>query len=329
MCLSLLCAKVCMYYKSVETVTFRHIFISNKVKPLLCNIASNMAARGKQTRLNLEQKVEILGKLDKGVKANRLALEYNVTDSAISQIKKKKSEILSAVSESLEEVSRKTIRKGEFPEIETKLFEWFLKQRERKCSVSRMMLKVKALEIFKQEFPDKEDNAFTASDGWITKFKMRHGMRFLKVCGEILSSDTTSITPFIHRFRKVISDMGLTNEQIYNADESGLYYRMLPEKTYVSAVEKSAPGRKIQKERLTFMLCANAEGTHKTKPLVIGKSKQPRVFKDFDNPLHYDNSKSAWMTSKIFSNWFHHQFVKEVHKFILHKVCHIYGMKCV
>lgn len=247
-----------------------------------------MASKGKQTRLSLEQKVEILGKLDKGVKANRLAIEYAVSESAISQVKKKKADILGAVSETVEHVQKKTLHKPDFPEVEKKLYKWFLKQRERNCPVNRLILKVKAIEIFKLMFPNKDEKDFVASDGWLSKFIRRHGIRFSKVWGEILSSDTSSITPFVHRFRNKITEMGLTNEQIYNADESGLFYRLLPDKTYVSATEKTAPGRKIQKERVTFMLCANAEGTHRTTPLVIGKYKKPRVFKDFDNPLLYE-----------------------------------------
>lgn len=113
----------------------------------------------------------------------------------------------------------------------------------------------------------------------------------------------------------------VTSEQIYNADESGLFYRLLPDKTYVSVTEKTAPGRKIQIERVTFMLCANAEGTHKTTPLVIGKSNKPRAFKDFDNPLLYDHSKSAWITSRIFHGWFHNSFVKKLSTNFFKKNC--------
>lgn len=156
--------------------------------------------------------------------------------------------------------------------METKLYGWFLKQRERNCPVNGPILQAKAKEIFKSVYPDKEEKDFMASDGWFTKFKRRHGLRFLKICGEILSSDTTAITQFVNQIRAKIDEMKLTNEQMYNADESALFYKLLPEKTYVAACEKTAPGSKIQKERLTFLLCANAEGTNKIKPLIIGKA---------------------------------------------------------
>ena len=53
--------------------------------------------------------------------------------------------------------------------------------------------------------------------------------------------------------------MGLQETQIYNADESGLFFRCIPDKTFVAACEKSAQGFKIQKER------ANSDGSHKLK----------------------------------------------------------------
>lgn len=134
----------------------------------------------------------------------------------------------------------------------------------------------------------------------------------MKICGEVLSSDVSAITPFIHRSRAKIAEMELTEMQIYNADESGLCFRMLPDKTYVTASEKTAPGRITAKERITILLCANADGSHKVTPLVIGKAKKPRCFAGFNNPLKYTNSKSAWMTSQIFNDWFHNSFVKEV-----------------
>ncbi|XP_039968739.1 jerky protein homolog-like, partial [Bactrocera tryoni] len=147
--------------------------------------------------------------------------------------------------------------------------------------------------------------SISTSDGWLTNFKKRYGIRNLKICGEILSSDTTEITPFIHKLRATMDEMGITEAQLYNADESGLLYRMLPDRTFVAATEKTAPGRKILKGRIT----------HKLKPLVIGKSANPRCFYGFNNPLEYVNSKKAWMNSQLFSEWFHNSFTKQVRTF--------------
>lgn len=79
--------------------------------------------------------------------------------------------------------------------------------------------------------------------------------------------------------------MNLDEEQVYNADESAAFWRVLPGMTWVHANEKSAPGRKISKDRVTFMPCSNAAGTHNLPLLVIGKSANPRSFKNFDLPV--------------------------------------------
>lgn len=269
-------------------------------------------ATPKQKRLTLEEKAEILKKLDKGVRANRLALDYGVSEAAISQYKKKKQEIFDACANTFQEAKKKTLHKPEYGEMESKLYKWFEDQRNKHVPINGVEMKAMALKFFAQVYPDKPSSDFIASDGWFTKFKHRHGIRFKRICGEILSSDTTVITPFIHKLRAKMDEMGITNAQLYNADESGLFYRLLPNTTYVTACEKTAPGRKIRKERVSFMLCSNADGSNKVTPFVIGKSKEPRCFKGFQNPLVYDHSTKAWMTSRIFVNWFHNSFVKEV-----------------
>lgn len=264
-----------------------------------------MSAAHKQKRLSVAEKCTILKKLDEGVLANRLAMDFHVSAAAISKIKRNKKNIYGAVSGTCDEIRRKTLHSAEYADLEKQLYTWFLNQRERNCPMSGPILKAKAKNLFKKMYPNKTPNEFRASQGWFTKFKRRYGIRILKVCGEILSSDTSKITSFIHTLRAKMREMEITNEQLYNADESGLFFRCLPDKTYVAACEKTAQGRKIRKERFTFMLCANAEGSHKLKPLVIGKAAKPRCFLNFKNPLDYNYSANAWMTANIFKTWFH------------------------
>lgn len=110
--------------------------------------------------------------------------------------------------------------------------------------------------------------------------------------------------------------MNLTPDQVYNADESGLFWRLLPKKTFVHRAEASAPGRKLAKDRITFMPCSNASGTHKLQMLVIGKSKKPRVFKNVNLPVEYTNQTKGWMTKTLFNEWFHNSFVPSVKTFL-------------
>lgn len=267
----------------------------------------------KKTCLNLQQKCEVLKKLDEGTTSSALTKEYSVAKSTISYIKKHKDEILSQATSPQTNIGKKNVRPAEYPELEKKLYEWFLSQRERNCQLNGNILKVKAKELFHKVYPDKEDNEFQASDGWFHKFKKRMGMRILKIAGEKLDADVSAVEPYIRKLNAKIAEMDVTEEQIYNADETALYYRLLPEKTYVSSNEKSAAGHKKSKDRITLLLCANASGTHKINPLIIGKSKSPRCFAQFKNPFDYDNSLNAWMTTNIFKKWFNGSFTNQVH----------------
>ena len=124
-----------------------------------------------------------------------------------------------------------------------------------------------------------DSEPFKASSGWLEKFKNRHGIRNLSIQGEKLSVAEETVEPFLHKLHKMIEEKGLTPEQIYNADETGLLWKCLPERTLVSCREKSPPGFKKSKDRLTVLGCANATGTHKLKPVLIGKFAKPRCFK--------------------------------------------------
>ena len=75
-------------------------------------------------------------------------------------------------------------------------------------------------------------------------------MRQLVLQGEKISSYLEAPDPFRDKLLELIEDEGLTLKQLYNCDETGLCYRMLPEKTLAVSGEKEAPGMKKQKERI-------------------------------------------------------------------------------
>lgn len=90
----------------------------------------------------------------------------------------------------------------------------------------------------------------------------------------------------------------------------------LPSKSLASKRESTAPGYKTSKERGTIMVCANSIGRHRLPLLVIGKSKNPRCFKNIKSlPVAYDSQKKAWMNGEIFKRWYAEQFIPEVKKY--------------
>ena len=141
--------------------------------------------------------------------------------------------------------------------------------------------------------------------------------RNLSLEGEKLSADTEASATFITSFNEFVEEHQLTLNQIFNCDETGLNFRLLPNKTLAASFEHSADGRKLSKERVTINACANATGTIKLPLQVIGKAKRPRCFRGLRMellPVEYCGQKSAWMNSEIFHAWFHNSFIPTVRK---------------
>ncbi|GFW81329.1 tigger transposable element-derived protein 1 [Trichonephila clavipes] len=57
----------------------------------------------------------------------------------------------------------------------------------------------------------------------------------------------------------------------------------MPNRTYITKDEKSVPGHKPMKHRLTLLLGANASGDMKRKPFLVYHSENPRALKKFQN----------------------------------------------
>ena len=61
-------------------------------------------------------------------------------------------------------------------------------------------------------------------------------------------------------------------DDIFNADETGLYFRGLPDKGHCVKGGELLGGKKA-KERITALLCANMSGTEKRRLFIIGKRR--------------------------------------------------------
>lgn len=143
---------------------------------------------------------------------------------------------------------------------------------------------------------------FEASVGWLDKFKKRHGIVEKTLCGESADANVQvrdewlakDLPGLIHRYDK---------NDIFNADETGVFFKCLPNKTLAFKNEKCFGGKK-SKDRITVMVACNMTGLEKLKLLVIGKSKNPRCFKGIKSlDVDYEFNKKAWMTSEIYIKW--------------------------
>lgn len=261
--------------------------------------------------ISLQEKLKILEDLENNKSSSEIFKIYGINKSTLYKIKQNKEKIENFATNSV--ILPKTVKriKGPgFPEIEKRLYTWFLAEREKKNTINDQLLKIKALDIHKQLGLSCD---FSASQGFISNFKKRHGIRMKKISGEKLScADEAIIKNFQEAFTRQMEELMLVPEQIYNADETALVYKNLDNRTLVTVNEKTAPGRKNSKDRVTIMPCCNATGSHKLTLMMIGKSEKPRPFKNWDNMLYYKASKNSWQTTSLFKNWFFDQFVPSV-----------------
>ncbi|GBM70630.1 Jerky [Araneus ventricosus] len=276
--------------------------------------SSSKGEKRKHVTLTLNQKLEIIKRIEKGENRNILMNEFNIGSSTIYDIKKQKDELMKFASQSVTTeklASRQTLKKPKLEQLDSVLFKWFSAVCSEGKPVTGPMIVEKAKK-FGQDLGVAESEC-NYSDGWLRNFKFRHGIRRLDVTGETLSANQNSAEKYKDEFEKIVADNDLTPEQIYNADETGLLWRCLPTSTLAGGGEKAAKGFKKNKDRLTVLLCANASGNHRVTPFVIGKSAKPRAFKNVTHlPVQYKAQSNAWMTAALFKDWFFHHFVPEV-----------------
>ena len=132
-------------------------------------------------------------------------------------------------------------------------------------------------------------------------FSSRNGISFKTISGESSAVTDDMTAPWNETtLPALLSNYKLEN--IFNADEFGLFYQCLPTKTYHLSGEKCSGG-KNSKIRLTGMAAASATG-EKLPMFVIGKAKNPRCFKNIKQlPCRYRNQKKSWMTGVLFGEW--------------------------
>ncbi|CAF3938391.1 unnamed protein product [Rotaria magnacalcarata] len=139
---------------------------------------------------------------------------------------------------------------------------------------------------------------FKASNGWLEKFHNRHAISFRTINGECASVDDSTVEEWTQRLSTILD--GFNENDVFNADETGFFYRATPDRSLVLSNEECKGGKK-SKERLTVLLCSNLTGTEKLKPVVIGRSQRPRCFKNITTsklPVTWLSNRTARMTSQ-------------------------------
>lgn len=268
---------------------------------------------GSYKTLTLAEKVAVIKEVEKGVKKkSEIAKDFGIPPNTLSTYLKNKHKILSSAEEF--DKDRKRSREPGNPDVDNCVLKWFKQTRDKKVPVSGPLIRIKA-EQFAKELGKQN---FKASTGWLDGFKERNKILFKAVCGESGAVNLQEANQWKKDLEEMIQDRDPRN--IFNVDETGLFFKCTPDKTLAFKDEK-CHGGKLSKERITLLVGANMDGSQKLPLLMIGKSANPRCFKNVKSkPVEYVSSSKAWMTSDLFAKWLmklDKRFVKENRQVLL------------
>nr|XP_060643975.1 tigger transposable element-derived protein 1-like [Anolis sagrei ordinatus] len=272
--------------------------------------------------LTLSEKVKVLDLIRKEKKScAEVAKMYNKNESSIREIMRKEKEIRTSVAV-LPQTAKvtSTLRDKYLVKTEKALNLWIEDMNREGIPIDGNVLRQKALSIYKDfsgGSPERSDSKpFTASKGWLHRFRNRFGLRNSKITADAASFNEEEAATFLAELKKLIQEKGYHPKQVFSCNETGLFWKKMPNRTYIHQSLKEALGNKTWNDKLTLVLCGNTAG-HMIKPGVVYRVKNPRTLKNKHYlPVFWQHNKKACITDILFIEWFHQCFIPEVKKYL-------------
>ena len=198
-------------------------------------------------------------------------------------------------------------RKSPVEHLNEALKVWYNDLERKKAPLNDLVITEKARRLGNEleekglELPEH----FNYSPSWLLNFKRDNSISLQVSHGESGSADQSSVRNARVIVPQLVLIFGLLN--MFNADETGLYWRRLPNASLATARRE---GKKLNKSRYTLMVTVGATGD-KMPLLIVATAMKPRSFpKNFDPKrdwgMGYYSNKSAWMDGEIWTKYLQH-----------------------
>ena len=253
----------------------------------------------KLVTLTLKRKIDLIGtaEMNPSKKRKEIAEGFGIAPTTVTGILKDKEKYKQQYFSGQIDVNKSRVRPARFNAVDDALLQWFTHARSSNIPVTGPAMKAKAEDISHQ----LGIYDWSCSEGWLHRFKKRHNISYKVISGERGAVDEEKTDAWIEDVLKPTLSK-YDSKDIFNADETGLVWRLLPDKTLAFKSEKCFGGKK-SKDRITVMVCANMDGTEKYPLFTIGKFRNPRCFKGITLPVQYSANPKAWMTLDLFKDW--------------------------
>ena len=165
----------------------------------------------------MQKRLEAIFQIDKGETLKTIVADYGVRISTVCECVlsyKNRTHIEDFCAKMVTKDSlgnRSTTRKAKNESLDDALFLWFTQEREHGVLISVPIIQEKALSLNRKLGGDP---LFTASVGWLGRWKDRHGIRQVTVIGELLSGDANASESYKKTFEKLVADEKLSPSQV-------------------------------------------------------------------------------------------------------------------
>ena len=138
------------------------------------------------------------------------------------------------------------------------------------------------------------------------------------------SWDAKAAEEFATEFQKLTFAEYYLLKQAFNCNETGIFWKKMPKRTYITEGGNAMSGNKPMKDCLALLFCANSSGDFQVKSLLMYHSenwwafKKCKVQKNQLNIMWRFNGE-AWVTCILFVEWINEAFGPAVKKYLLEK----------
>uniref|UniRef100_A0A671XX33 DDE-1 domain-containing protein n=1 Tax=Sparus aurata TaxID=8175 RepID=A0A671XX33_SPAAU len=240
-------------------------------------MAPAVAPKRQRKMLTIAQKVGLLDMLKEGKSYAAVGRHYGINESSVRYKKKEENNIRTTAAISFNKDAKRvvTVRNKTIVRMES----------EQDDADPRPLTSTF----------HAEPSPFNASKGWSEKFQKPFGLKSVSLQGEATSADTAGAEAYVNnKFKVIIEEGGYKPEQVFNMDVTGLFWKRMPSRTFIMQDEAKAPGFKAQKDRVTLVMCGNANAL----------------------PVYWMHNAKAWMTKALNLDWFKQCFIPQVKRYL-------------
>jgi hypothetical protein len=132
---------------------------------------------------------------------------------------------------------------SQYDKLDRAVIMWFKQVRSQNIPVSRQLLKEYAMKLAEEHSLDN----FQASNGWLEKFAQRHSISFKAIHGE---AGAICMEKLGNWQMQILRDSlkEYSSNDIFNIDETGLFWQLLPNKTWRSKASAAPLARRARSE---------------------------------------------------------------------------------